>query len=64
MKLSRWSLPSRPARLWLIALLPLVVHSCLCAPGLPGMRAQNAMLKIHDLQGSYATTIAKRTGLR
>src|ERR1041384_1238831 len=56
MNSSRWSLTFRSARLWLIALLLLVTLSCFYAPGLPSTQAQGAMLKIHDIQSSGATS--------
>jgi uncharacterized repeat protein (TIGR01451 family) len=56
MNSSRWSLASRSARYWLIALLSLVAVSCFYAPGLPSTQAQGAMLKIHDIQGGGATS--------
>jgi hypothetical protein len=56
MHLSRWPLALCSTRHWLIALLSMIAISCLCAPGLPSTRAQGAMRKIHDIQGSNATS--------
>src|SRR5690349_17374020 len=56
MHLPRRSPARCSARHWLIALLSLLAISCLCAPVLPATRAQGGMRKIHDIQGSNATS--------